>query len=244
MPLRDHFRPPLSEEFQWTGIHAGWPMVITQHLARQLPPGYSASPRVQIGIGYEIDFGARRKVTPPGQNGHHAPEGGGGVAMAVAIRPTLDTEIELAEPDTFEIMIYEMNPERRLVAAIEFLSPSNKHGPEERGQFVVKCAGLLRQGVCVAIVDLVTIRPANLYADLLRRNGITDPTVGDPPSPIYTAVLRRNPKPPWRGVQGWYTPLRVGEPLPPVQIWLSKELPLSVDLETTYTETLQALRID
>lgn len=31
MPLRDHFRPPLSEVSSWEEVHGGWPMVIVQH---------------------------------------------------------------------------------------------------------------------------------------------------------------------------------------------------------------------
>jgi hypothetical protein len=36
MPLRDHFRPALDKIASWEGFHGGWPMVIVQHLRRQL----------------------------------------------------------------------------------------------------------------------------------------------------------------------------------------------------------------
>ena len=45
MPMRDHFRPPLSDLTLWEGLHGGWPMVIVQHLGRTLPTQYAGAPR-------------------------------------------------------------------------------------------------------------------------------------------------------------------------------------------------------
>jgi hypothetical protein len=55
MPLRDHFRPPISKRFSWEGFHGGWPMTIVQTLAPLLPEGYIAEPRTHLGSYYEID---------------------------------------------------------------------------------------------------------------------------------------------------------------------------------------------
>ena len=37
MPLRDHFRPPVSKRSSWEGFHGGWPMRIVEELAPRLP---------------------------------------------------------------------------------------------------------------------------------------------------------------------------------------------------------------
>src|SRR5271163_980956 len=58
MPLRDHFRPPVSKKASWEGFHAMWPASIVQQLRKQLPPGYVAEPRVHLGTLMEIDVGA------------------------------------------------------------------------------------------------------------------------------------------------------------------------------------------
>src|SRR5271163_4637485 len=58
MPLRDHFRPPVSKKSSWEGFHAMWPTCIVQHLRNQLPPGFVAEPRVHLGTLMEIDVGA------------------------------------------------------------------------------------------------------------------------------------------------------------------------------------------
>ena len=55
MPLRDHFRPPISKHSSWEGFHGMWPMAMVQQLARTLPPEFSAEPRVHLGSYFEFD---------------------------------------------------------------------------------------------------------------------------------------------------------------------------------------------
>ena len=55
MPLRDHFRPPVSKRSSWEGFHGGWPMRIVEELVPRLPDGFVAEPRVHLGSYYEID---------------------------------------------------------------------------------------------------------------------------------------------------------------------------------------------
>src|SRR5258708_29032267 len=55
MPLRDHFRPPLSLRRHYHSFHNGWASCIAAALNLQLPDGFVAEPNVQFGI--EIDIG-------------------------------------------------------------------------------------------------------------------------------------------------------------------------------------------
>ena len=57
-------------------------------------------------------------------------------------------EEELADADEYEVRVYDVERGRRLVAAVEIVSPANKDRPESRAQFVAKCAALLRQRCC------------------------------------------------------------------------------------------------
>lgn len=57
MPLRDHFRPPVSKAASWEGFHGGWPMMMVRQLFDTLPPGFVAEPRVRLGTFAEIDMG-------------------------------------------------------------------------------------------------------------------------------------------------------------------------------------------
>ena len=45
MPLRDHFRPPLSDQRSWEGLHGGWPMMIVQPQSGNCPGVTSPSRR-------------------------------------------------------------------------------------------------------------------------------------------------------------------------------------------------------
>jgi hypothetical protein len=42
---------------------------------------------------------------------------------------------------------------------------------------------------------------------------------------------------------GWHWPLVVGQPLPTLPLWLADDLAVSLDLEASYEETCQVLRI-
>jgi hypothetical protein len=50
MPLRDHFRPPLSLRRHWHAFHNAWATFLASDLNRRLPDGYFAEGNVQFGI--------------------------------------------------------------------------------------------------------------------------------------------------------------------------------------------------
>jgi hypothetical protein len=169
MPLRDHFRSPVNGTHSWDEVHGGWPMEIVRDLTKILPAGFRAAPKVHLGSPFEVDV--RTYDLDARQLHGSADSGEGAPAVIASPSPTLTVEADLAEQDEYEVRIYDAERGRLLVAAIEIVSPSNKDRPTEREMFVGKVASLLQQGVCVSLVDLVSVRQArqaNLYADLLR----------------------------------------------------------------------------
>lgn len=184
MPLRDHFHAPPEKQTSWDVAHGQWPAMIVQRLNSILPPRYVAGPHVHLGTEVEIDFATSEKAQPPPAitNGH-------GSAWTVA-EPSVAVETELLNTDEYQVRIFDVESDRRLVAAVEIVSPSNKDRPESRQVFVAKCEALLRQGVSVSIVDLVTVRRFNLYVELLDLIGQADPTLGAEPPAIYAAACR------------------------------------------------------
>lgn len=242
MPLRDHFHPPVSKRASWEGFHGQWPAMIVQHLARVLPDGYVAEPRVHLGPYFEIDVTAFEKLDAQPST---AAAGNGNIATATwtATQPLLEVEADWPDQYEYEVLVYDQERERRLVAAVELVSPANKDRPESRRAFVTKCASLLRQGVSLAIVDLVTIRQFNLYAELLEWIGKSDPALGTEPPATY-AVSMRFQKPPRRTVlQTWPYALVVGQHLPTLPLWLSPDYNVPLDLEASYEDTCRVLRI-
>lgn len=195
MPLRDRFRPPLDDESSWEGFHGGWPMMIVLELGKKLPPRYVAAPRVHLGAFAEIDVSTYEKdwpMAPDRPVGIGGSDEGGGTATAVWSPPeaTLTVAVDLPAQDEYEVRVYDTHRGRRLVAAIEMVSPGNKDRPENRRAFVAKCAALLQEQVSVVVVDLVTVRHFNFYADLLELIGRSDPGLGDNPPGIYAAACR------------------------------------------------------
>ena len=154
--------------------------MIVASLRHQLPRGYFAEPRVHSGASAEIDvatFEKDREGATPAETSTN----GAGVATAVWAPPlpSLDVATDFPMQDVYEVRVYDEKRHCRLVAAIEIVSPGNKDRPESRRAFVGKCAAFLRERVSVVIVDLVTIRTQNLYAELLDLVGSAEAAMGD-----------------------------------------------------------------
>ncbi len=245
MPLRDHFRPPLDKKTSWEGFHGSWPSEIVKALNRKLPPRYLAEPRVHLGASMEIDVSAYDQDEPTDVAAVGADEGEGGVATAVWAppRPTFAVAADLPDQYAYEVRVFDAWRDRRLVAAVEIVSPANKDRPENRRAFVTKCAALLQQRVSVAIVNLVTTRQFNLYGDLLELIGQADPALAPEPPPLYAAACR------WKRLdeawhfESWMHPLALGQPLPTLPLWLSDEFAVPLELEASYDETCRIFRL-
>ena len=240
MPLRDHFRSPVDDNHAWNELHAGWPMMIVQHLYRILPEGFVAAPSVHLGAEYEIDIGVLE-----GQNRPSPMVRGVGSATAVAPSPTLTIETDLSDQDEYEVRIYDARHGRRLVAAIELVSPRNKDRPESRRAFVGKVAALLQDEICVSIVDLVSIRHYSLYAELLEFIGKSDPSLGMVPPHLYAVTLRARERLPRTKskLDLWHYPMFANQVLPILPILLEPELRVLLPLEESYEETCKLLHI-
>ena len=207
---------------------------IVQQLRKTLPSGYVAAPRVHAGSQVEIDVAAFEREESAAS--HESDEGNGGVATAVwaPAAPSVAVETLLPDYDEYEVRIYDARRNRRLVAAIEIVSPANKDRPESRNAFIGKCASLLQKGVALNIVDLVTIRHFNLYADLMTFIGHNDPTLGTELPPLYAASCRWFRKGERAILETWSHALIVGQALPTLPLWLSDTRFIALDLEQSY----------
>lgn len=221
-------------------------MVIVQQLRDQLPPGYVAEPRVRLGTMVEVDLAAletgRCEVGP-----HEAPSNGSSSEGAVLAwsgdRPVVAVETEPPEEYEYEVRVFDLERERRLVAAIELVNPGNKDRASARESFVAKCAALLRQGVAVSLVDLVTVRRFNLYAQLMESLGHPDPTMSASDPPIYAATCRWLSLGVRARLEAWSHALEIGRPLPTLPLWLDENLVIPLDLESSYERACHDLWI-
>jgi len=218
-------------------------MVMIIGLNKVLPEPYYGSPRIHVGRLYELAVGTYAELPSPAMI---EDPGNGGVAVATYAppKPTLTSVPASAyEHDIYEVRVYDSRRNRRLLAAIEIVSPSNKDRPETRSTFIAKAAALLQHDVCVSIVDIVSTSQFNLYGELLNFLEVGDPALGEEPPPMYAATMRMRSEGKRRLMESWYDPLVLGEPLPTLPVWLKETWAIPLELEAGYEESCQTLRI-
>jgi Protein of unknown function (DUF4058) len=244
MPLRDHFHSPLADRRSWQGVHGLWPGMIVIDLNRKLPQRYFAEPQVHLGSSIEIDVAAYEEEDA-GSLTVGGSDDGGGVATAAWAppMPTLTIASDLLDLDEYEVRVYDEEAGRRLVAAVEIVSPANKDRPGHRRAFIAKCAALLQNQVCVAIVDPVTSRTPNLYCELMEFLGHPEMSSANGSPAVYAASSRLARKEGKGQMEAWMYPLAIGQPLPTLPLWLAENLSVPLELEPSYAETCRSLRI-
>lgn len=238
MPLLDHFHPPLREPRRWEGFHHAWATNIAQHLNQDvLPADYFAEPEISLGPNLEID------VANFALNGEQ-PAAGSRTSTAVWAppQPTLTFPVDFAHLEVCEVRVYEDLGGAQLRAAIELVSPANKDRPGSRRTFAAKCAGYLKQGVAVIVIDVVTEWAANLHAELLEVLEVTQ-AAWSSPTQLSAIAYRPVAVQGQARVEAWPEVLTLGQPLPVVPLWLGLDVCVSLRLEETYTATCDGLRI-
>jgi hypothetical protein len=244
MALRDHFRPPIDNMRHWESLHGGWPMIIVANLRKKLPRRYFAEVRVHSGASAEIDVATFENE---GEDVLSAGDGNGNGGVATAVwappRPTLTIATDLPLQDVYEVRVYDEKRRTRLVAAVEIVSPANKDRPDHRRTFAAKCAGLLRERVSVVIVDIVTTRTQNLYAEMLDLIGHSDPGLSPEPPPLYVAASRLTKHDNDWQLENWTQSLSLGKPLPTMPLWLADNLAVPLELDESYEQSCNILNI-
>ena len=232
MPLRDHFRPPLSNRRHWHAFHNAWATYLAADLNARLPEGYFAEPNVQFGI--EIDVATFEEPAPTGEYST------GGAENWKPTQPTQVVEFD-TPPDRVEIEVFGNQGGPVLAAAIELVSPANKDRDSHRAALTDKCRAYLQAGVGLIIVDVVTTRRASIHYELLSSVGASADE-----SPIYASSYRpvihgNNAK--RQHLEVWWKKLALGQPLPEMPLWMSGHWCLSLNLETSYMRTCQEQRL-
>lgn len=219
-----------------------WPAMIVMDLCQKLPEQYTAEPRVHLGKNFEVDV-CTFDVQEMYALESYSPGTDGATVTWDPPKPTLTLEPDPTENYEYEVLIFDQQRGRELVAAIELVSPANKDRPETRQPFVSKCAALVQEKICVSIVDLVTIRHFNLYCEVLEVFGQIDPAfVPDRPA-TYAVTCRSHQLATRSQFESWAYRMSVGQRLPVLPIWLSNDQPISLDLELSYQQTCTALRL-
>src|SRR5437588_696750 len=185
MPLRDHFRPPLSVTHPWKGFHSAWANAITSQLNDVLPEGYYAIPEVPLGDQIEIDVATL-------EEGEASAQSGGGLATAVWAppQPRLSAVVDFARVHGVAVHVFQDVGGPQLRAAIELVSPANKDRPRSRLTFAAKCVGYLEKAVSLVVIDTVTGRQANLHTEIAKTLETEADLAWETPSRLYAVAYR------------------------------------------------------
>lgn len=239
MPLLNHFQPPLSLHRQWQAIHSSWCNAIVQQLNEEvLPVRYVALPNVRIGGQVEIDVATVDTAS-------HANETTSGTSTAVWAppRPTLQSPVDFVGLDVFEVQVINEAEGPVPVAAIELVSPANKDRPSHRRAFAVKCVALLQQRVSVIVIDVVTDRAKNLFAEILTLIGVPS-DAPEATADLYAFASRALGTGDQSQIETWFERLEIGGPLPTLPLWLMPDVAVPIDFEQSYRAACHSLRIE
>ena len=229
MPLLDHFRPPLSERRHRDSFYTTWATALADRLNETLPAGFFAEEQVHPSARVEIDVATFEEPdgAPPTAPGWQPPE------------PDAVTDLEY--PAEYGVEVYRGEGGPVLVAAVEIVSPANKDRPESRRAFAAKCDALVRRGVSVAVVDVVTARRADVRSDLAAVLGSSRETFGGD-EPLFALAMR--PLPADGTLAVWNGRVAVGEDLPTLPLWVAADLALPLELESAYRNACRRRRIN
>lgn len=150
---------------------------------------------------------------------------------------------DLPAQDVYEVRVYDEKRHSRLVAVVEIVGPANKDRPEHRRAFAAKCVGLLKERVSVVLVDVVTTRTHNLYAELFDLIGQADPNLSPEAPPLYTAACRMTKRNNEWFLETWAQSLEPGRPLPAAPLWLADNFAVPLELEESYEQSCSILNI-
>jgi hypothetical protein len=146
-------------------------------------------------------------------------------------------------PEAFEVLVFHDDGGARLVGAIELVSPGNKDRPEQRRAFAVKCASYLYQGIGLVLLDIVTNRSAILHNEIVEVMKNDTPFALPPTQNLYAVAYRPVRRRQKEVINLWPTTLSLGQPPPTLPLFLGEDLCLPVDLEATYMEACQRLKL-
>lgn len=94
---------------------------MVQHLARVLPPEYYAAPQIYLGGGVEIDIGTFERDEVGDSYSSAGERSTTATALWTGAEPTLRAESDVPQFDEYEVRVYDVRRERRLVAVVELV---------------------------------------------------------------------------------------------------------------------------
>jgi hypothetical protein len=242
MPIHDW---SLTDSGIFHDLHLMWIAFLRKALNEGvLPNPYYALAEPVIGEAIP-DVLTLQAWTPPGEGDPAlgARSDANESAVSVAPSPVLVQEMGQADPyllHTRHILIRDQLRNDRVVAVIEIVSRANKASRPECDKFVTKSLNLFGKGIHLVFIDLQPATPVareGLHAKICEAYGEAPP---EPPrdrtlQAVSYQVLEN------ARVRAHVVPLKVGDGLPEMPVFLLPHRFVRLPLEETYTTAFESL---
>lgn len=240
MPLHDWTRVPT---YEFKDFHTEWIVSLKHAINAVLPPGYRALSEQSLRtMGPDV---LTLQSEPAALRGHRngTVDDGGTVATLAPPRVRLTEQADLVAGFRQKRLAIRHVSEDRVVAIVEIVSPGNKSGDTEFKRFVGKAVRAIRADVNVLILDPWPPTPR----DPNGIHGAIWPKLGGKPytapanRPLTFATYEVADEDAGLGPRCYVEPSVVGEPLPEMPLFLSRDRYVSVPLEPSYTVALEGM---
>lgn len=191
--------PYLEQEDVWHDFHERFCPACADWLMPQIRPKYVARIDESVYL-HELPAGERRPIGRPDVTIAHARRNELATGVAVVEAPAVGWLPVAVDEERLSYLEIRDRATRRVVTAIELLSPSNKATGPNREQYLLKRRRLLLSDAHLVEIDLL-------------RGGLRPPIEALPPCDYVVMVSRAEARP---QVELW--PLRLTDPLPMLPI--------------------------
>jgi len=237
MPLRDHFRPPVSSRVSWEEIHAMWPARIVLQLRSLLPKGYVAGPKIQAVSQVEIDVAAfEQDAAPRLQNsdeGASRPRRGHRRSRPSPSRPRFP--IMTSTRSAFTTRNVGGNSWPRSSWSVP-ATKTDRRSATPSSASAPRCSKRASP-----FASSMWSRPGNSTSTPSCCSSWGRATLGEPFPHLYAVSCRWRPQGKRMLLQTWSHPLTTGQPLPTLPLWLTGTLAVPLDLEPSYEQACNDL---
>jgi hypothetical protein len=146
-------------------------------------------------------------------------------------------QVHLGPLVEFEVRVVDERETSRSVAVVELVCPGNLDRPENSRTFTTKCAAYLQERVNLMVVDIVTFWHQSFHHDICCLPAVADD------DGLYAVSYRSRKEKQHHRLEVWLERLHLGNKLPTLPLWVANDLAVPLDLEKSYAETCQVLRI-
>lgn len=152
--------PYLESPLHWPGVHSILNVAIASELNRTLPTGFVANVELYVSQADKDELRQLQRLHRPdvsilqsSRASRVVPHESG--MMALLANPTVVSRFKLVKPRKRSFVLIMTRESRRVLTALELLSPSNKHPGKDRDMLLAKRENCITSGTNFVEIDLL-----------------------------------------------------------------------------------------